>query len=474
MSEAWEHLKPKDKFSVIRTQYISEMDYMVLNMLYQPIVGTDAIGLLNTLLIMEKVSSKKETQMHSVLLNQLNIGIPSFYAAREKLEAVGLLKSFVKKLDQENHFIYEIQQPLEPSIFLHDDILSLLLIEKLGFQEVEVLSEYFNFKRRDMEDYLEVTKTFMDVFNFNSTHLASHENELQEIKQNVTLKKENEKIPLVTKSFDWIFFNSLIENLHINEEQIEKELKRTIELFHQLYGINELEMFDYVKQSVDYVTNRVIEKDFKQLIYKGYHSRKKQEQSTAAIQNKSELRLTETEKDQLRKNTLRLTGFSDAEIEVIIACDTTPPLIFLKAIKTQKGGFVSDNERWTIEKLKTQSNLPDSVLNVLIHYTLVVQNKASINQNMMMTIANDWAQKKIFSPEDALTQVKELQKEREKPKNKTKKNTYSNRSNSRKETLPEWAKDESNRKETRLSKEEEAFFAEQLNKLTNKPKEGEK
>ncbi len=473
MSEAWEQVKPKDKFSVIKTQYISEMDYMVLNMLYQPIIGTDALGLINTLLISEKISQSRNPQMHSVLLNQLDIGIPSFYDARNKLEAVGLLKTFVKKLDQENHFIYEIQQPLEPSIFLQDDILSLLLIEKLGFDEVNTLSEYFNFKRRDMEDYLEVTKSFVDVFHFDSSRLSSSENELEHIKSTVTPKKQKSDVVLANSSFDWVFFNSLIESLHIDEAQVAKELKRSIELFHQLYGINELEMFDYIKQSVDYVSNRVVEKEFKQLIYKGYHSRKKQEKMVNLSETKTDSRLTESEKNQLRKNTLRLTGFSDAEIEVIISCETIPPLIFLKALKTQKGGFVSDNERWTIEKLKTQSNLPDSVINVLIHYTLVAQNKASINQNMMMSIANDWAQKKIYAPEDALSQVKELQKEREKPNKKTKTKNYS-KNISRKETLPDWAKDDSVRKETRLSKEQEAFFAEQLDKLTNKTKEGEK
>lgn len=55
MSEAWEKLKPKDKFSVIKTQHVSEVDYVVLNMLYQPIVGAGAIGLFNLLLMEEKL-----------------------------------------------------------------------------------------------------------------------------------------------------------------------------------------------------------------------------------------------------------------------------------------------------------------------------------------------------------------------------------------------------------------------------------
>lgn len=475
MSEAWKQLKPKDKFSVIKTQHVSETDYLVLNMLYQPIVGVDAIGLLNLLLIEEKLPQKKELQMHSTLLNQLDIGIPEFFSARSKLEAVGLLKTFIKTLDNENHLIYEVQQPMNPSKFLLDDILSLLLIEKLGFKKVEELSQFFNYEQKGMDDYQEVTKSFVDVFKFDSNRLLNKEDELSILKNIVTPTQDSFAEKIITETFDWTFFLSLIDNLHIDKKQVQQELKRTVELFHQLYGINELEMFDYIKQSIDYVTNRVNDKEFKQLVYKGYHSRKKQEITTnSTTEDFNQEKLTETEKDQLRKNTLRLTGFTDGEIEVILSCETVAPLVFLKAIKHQKGGFVSSNERWTVENLKTQSSLPDSVINMLIHYMLVAQGNASINQNMMMSIANDWAQKKIFSPEEALNQVKELQKEHNQPTRKKSNYNRNQHSNQRKETLPEWAKEDTVRKETPLTDAETAFFQEQLQQLSNKNKEGDK
>lgn len=78
MSEAWEKLKPKDKFSVIKTQHVSEVDYVVLNMLYQPIVGAGAIGLFNLLLMEEKINNLNKIEQHSILLNQLDMGIPDF------------------------------------------------------------------------------------------------------------------------------------------------------------------------------------------------------------------------------------------------------------------------------------------------------------------------------------------------------------------------------------------------------------
>jgi replication initiation and membrane attachment protein len=191
LSEAWEKLKPKDKFSVIKTQHVSEVDYVVLNMLYQPIVGTGAIGLFNLLLMEEKINNLNKIEQHSILLNQLDMGIPDFFAAREKLEAVGLLKTFVKALDNENHVIYEVQPIMSPSKFLHDDILSLLLVEKLGFEKVEEISHFFSYNRENMEDYVEVTKSFVDVFHFDSNRLISKTSELSQIKEIVTKKRRN-------------------------------------------------------------------------------------------------------------------------------------------------------------------------------------------------------------------------------------------------------------------------------------------
>ena len=84
MSEAWSKLKPKDKFSVKKAQYVSETDYVVLSMLYQPVIGMDGWALINALLVEEKIGVNQKNQQHSVLLNQLDIGIPNFYLARER------------------------------------------------------------------------------------------------------------------------------------------------------------------------------------------------------------------------------------------------------------------------------------------------------------------------------------------------------------------------------------------------------
>lgn len=69
-----------------------------------------------------------------------------------------------------------------------------------------------------------------------------------------------------------------------------------------------------------------------------------------------------------------------------------------------------------------------------------------------MKIANDWAQNKVRTPEDAILKVKELYNKQEESKQQPKKQQsnyrYNNkfRPNRKKETLPDWAKEENKQK----------------------------
>ena len=67
------------------------------------------------------------------------------------------------------------------------------------------------------------------------------------------------------------------------------------------------------------------------------------------------------------------------------------------------------------------------------------------------------------------SQVKKLQETKKQPARS--KSNYNQPK--RKETLPDWAKEDVVRKETPLSAEEAAFFQDQLKQLAKKPKEGD-
>ncbi|MGO2083135.1 replication initiation and membrane attachment family protein [Vagococcus sp.] len=472
MTNAWEKLKPKDQFSIRLTGGYNEVDYQTLTLLYQPLIGTTAFSLLTNLLHHSKVRTKESVE-HAFLFDQLDIGLPNFYAARSRLEAIGLLRTYTRQIDQGHHFIYLIMRPVSPELFLTDDVMALLLLDKIGENSFKQLVQLFKTKTDDLTSYSEITQNFTDVFTLDKNLLSREEPQINSAKEALKTTETLERpktINLDNRSFDWDFFRQLMDKLPVNLNNMTNQFKKTIDTFHYLYGINELEMQQYVISALDVVTNQVNLKDLKQLIYRDYHNKKKQQETTSL---KQETLQTEKEQNTFRKNTLKREKYTAEEIEVILSCEHIAPLIFLKSIKEQKGGYVANNERWTVENIRNQSGLPDSVINMLIHYCLVGRDETSLNQNMMNSIANDWVQKKLFSPEAALSKVKEYQEESQNKYNRKTNYSKTNGKSIRQETLPEWAKSDEARVETPLSSEEQTFFEEQLKKVTAM-REGEK
>ncbi|MGX7014556.1 replication initiation and membrane attachment family protein [Vagococcus silagei] len=468
MASAWDKVKPKDQFKVKLTADYNAVDQQTLTLLYQPLIGMSAYSLLLNLNQLAKVYPNDTVIEHSTVLTQLDIGLPQFFEARSRLEAVGLLKTYARAIDEGHHFIYVLMPPVSPMQFLTDDVMSLLLLDKIGETSYKSLVAHFSFDLSDLSSYQNVSRTFVDVFSMSNLAMSQDSEELIRAKKQFKAMQEitsESNVEIDNPNFDWVFFKQLIKNLPIKESDIDGQLKNTIDSFHHLYGINELEMQKYVMSAIDFVTNEIKIKELKQYIYRDYHGRKKQIVSPMKTLKAEGLK-TEAEVETFRKNTLKRENYSEQEIAVILACEKTPPLVFLKAVKEQKGGFVASNERWTIETIVNQSKLPNSVINMLIHYLLVVKKETSLNQNLVSTIANDWVQKKLFTPEEALSQVKGYQKQ-------TKARTSSKRGpqSKRKETLPEWAQSEEKRVETPVSKEEQAYFAEQLKRLNQSREE---
>lgn len=468
MNDPWKHLKPRDYYTVVLNDWITDTDIKIINRLYQPIIGTDAFALLHSLFI-EAETALKGNQRHNVLLNRLDIGLPRLYEARLKLEGIGLMTSYVKPLDEDHHFMYVLQKPLEPKVFLKDDVLSLLLLEKIGEDAFLALRDSF-LKGADVApDYQPITKKFLDVYQVNSYQLESHEALLKHegIEESAS-KDKGIELDIKKETFDWDFFKSLLKGMPISPDTMEKELQKSIDTFHYLYGIDEMVMSDYIQRAFDFVTGTINISEFKKSVYKEYHQKKRPKEPLQAPVVSREEEVA-SKQMSLRETELSRLGYSKGEVGVLIACEKTPPMVFLKAIKKQKNGYVANNERWTIENLKNQSGLPNSVINMLIHYMLVVQGNSSLNQNMVNSIANDWAQSKVKTAEEGLQKVKALKQEKEAA---PKRNTYSKKGgqgkSSRKETLPDWAKEGNAKVETPVSAEDQAFFEEQLRLLQTK------
>lgn len=466
MNTAWKQLHPQDSFTVKLNRPVTIEDEQVLSYLYQPIIGIEAFGLYHAFLTAIPVNDfESDEQFHSELFNQLNIDLPSVFKARVKLEGLGLLRVFVKEEGARRQFLYELYPPQTAAEFLKDTVLSLLLVDKIGEERYEKLTTRFAIPKVDRSEYQEITKKFVDVYQWNQEGIHSQEKLLSETKEKFT--PEDAVKPTVTDStFDWSYFLSLLDSLYVDKTHLETEVKEMIVTVHRLYGIDELEMKKILEPEIDYVTNQVNIKQFRQSIIKKYHVGKKQTKPETVEDNT----LTSEDQETKRRNTLLKKGYSEGEVQVILSSETIKPMVFLSAIKKQKGGFVAIEERWAVENLVRDTGLPDAVINVLIHFVLVVKDNATFAQKYANAIANDWAQAGIKKPEDAVTKAKEVSSSKAKKTRSYGSKGYNNKS-VRKESVPEWVGKE--RDEKPISKESDDFINEKIRKLREKKKEGE-
>ena len=107
-----EKVLPADTYVVVNKTILNDEDRKLIIMLYQPIIGYKSINLYFTLwsdLDKREIMSIDYTHHH--LMTNMQLNLSEIIEAREKLEAIGLLKTYIKK-ENINHFVYEIYSPI--------------------------------------------------------------------------------------------------------------------------------------------------------------------------------------------------------------------------------------------------------------------------------------------------------------------------------------------------------------------------
>ena len=159
-----EKVLPADTFIVFNKTILHDEDRKILLMLYQPIIGYQAISLYFTLwnnLDRREIFSKECT--HHLLMTNMQLRLSSIVEARERLEAVGLLKTYLKKQNI-NNFVYELYSPISPYDFLNNPVLATTLFNNVGKYEYEKILEYYQVPKINLKEYEEITCSFTDIF----------------------------------------------------------------------------------------------------------------------------------------------------------------------------------------------------------------------------------------------------------------------------------------------------------------------
>ena len=123
---------PADTYTVVNRTVINSNDRKLITMLYQPIIGYTAVSLYFTFIDdLDKLEIMSDDLTHHHLMATMQLKLESIVKAREKLEAVGLLKTYLKK-DNINHYVYLLFSPISANEFFNHPILNIVLYNNLG------------------------------------------------------------------------------------------------------------------------------------------------------------------------------------------------------------------------------------------------------------------------------------------------------------------------------------------------------
>ena len=394
-------LLPADTYKVINKTIISEFDKKVIINLYQPIIGPLAVSLYLTFISdLNKQEYLSEIYSHHHLMITLKSGLDLIKQASKSLEAVGLIKTFVKVNENQNDYIYELYSPLTPQEFFNHPVLNIILYNNIGEKEYDYLTKFYKKPHIDMRDYKDITNslnsTYKSINNFSSKDIDAIDKEI-----------------LGTNIGDIIDFDmilSSIPNNIISDKALNKKTRELINNLSFVYDIDNLRMIDLIRMSIE--ENGMINKERLITNVRKYYDFNNNGNLPTLIYR------TQPEYLKQKYNDTSNRG------KMLYVFENTTPYDFLMG--KYKGVKPTSRDLKLLEYLAVELKMKPAVINVLVDYVLRI-NDNKLNRGYVETIAGQWIRSNITTASGAMERA-----EKEHKKNKTKVFT------TKKENVPVW------------------------------------
>ena len=156
-------LYPADIYQVVDKSLISEMDKLILNMLYMPVIGNNAVSLYLKLQSETRNIIVSPELTHHHLMTSMAISLENLKQARLKLEGIGLMKTYFHK-GEINSYVYELYTPVSAKEFFSHPVFNVILYNNVGKNEYNRLLDYFKFPDVQLRDYEEITLSFDQAY----------------------------------------------------------------------------------------------------------------------------------------------------------------------------------------------------------------------------------------------------------------------------------------------------------------------
>lgn len=420
---------PADTFIVVNKTTLSDKDRNLLILLYQPIVGATSISLYYTFwsyLDKSEILSSEWTHHH--ILRDMMISNTELSEAKDKLEAIGLIKTYVKQ-GNINNYVYELYSPMSASEFINNPLLNMALFNAVGKLEYERVVGYFKIPKINLREYVDVTKKFSDIFAYSSVPL--NDNLIYDIK-----KSSRRKLELLSK-IDINTILSLISDDILNKKSLTKDMKEFLYKISYIYNYDNDDMIELIRNST--TEKHTIDKKLLQENANKYYRYDNMGKLPSIIYK--------NQPEYLRKENLDTSNRS----RMIHLFETTSPYDFINS--KYKTGNPTSSDLSIISYLLIDLNLKPGVVNVLVDYVLKINNNKLI-KSFVEVIASQWSKSGIETVEAAMEIAENEYK---------KKKNITSKVNKKVKETPEWFN---------KNIEEDVATDEEIKKLESRMKRG--
>lgn len=364
-------IEPSSSFSVQADFSLSDTDFVVLSLLYLPILKGDAHLLYQVLFDDRHYFAEEGVVLHEDLFSDLGLEESAFLKARRKLEAIGLLETYRKEKADENgtkvFYSYRLLPPASPKKFFDDPILKNLLLQNISQKKYFRLLSFFRKPEKESDGgYQEVSERFKDVF---SVALSE-----------VDLKKSDgveTKLYKEISHFDKKLLEDYLIAASLPLKAIEPYEKDIIELA-RLYGIDEKKTLQLMEECFD--------SDFHFYFDKF---------------NKMVRSLNRYVRDEDAAKEKAALGKENASAMVRLFRSTTPKEYLQAFFHAEPSPFMLKE----VEKLRTDFGFDNGVINVILDYSLKKTDK-EFNSLLIEKVAYSLSANGVQDCYDALVRLK--------------------------------------------------------------------
>ena len=365
-------LLPADRYIVINKSIISDFDKKILISFYEPIIGHLATTLYLTFLNdLEGCSQISRDLTHHHLMSLLKCPLKSIKEAREGLEAVGLIKTYVKN-DNINNYIYEVYSPLTPNEFFSHPILNVVLYNNLGINEYEYLKKQYQKIKIDTKEYRDITKKMDEV----------HE-PISDIPNIDTMERVANDITC-SDQVDFDLIISSIPKGVINERTFTKKTKDLINELAYIYKIDSLKMVELIRSTLN--EYGMIDKNNLRV-----SARKMYQYHNAALPTL----IYRSQPEYLKSP----SGDTSMRGKIIHVFENLNPVDFLR--NKYHGTKPTNRDIKIVEMLMIDLEMPPAVVNVLLDYVLR-KNNNRLSTSYIEAIAGQWKRAGLKTAVDAM------------------------------------------------------------------------